>query len=173
VPSTPRSKWQRTTAGRRQPPAPTSVGATVPVAGAAAVLQCAATGVPFCRWQGRTAAWGRDGKCVRGYSPDSRTEAAAAHTAPSPPHTHHRCKCNANSVSCSPQSLFTRFIIRFFQLIFSVEIIFFSHNKSANSVYQPAYQPSRTELCGEHHQRFSAEASRHASTDEPQCTVVR
>jgi hypothetical protein len=27
---------------------------------------------------------------------------------------------------------------------FSVEIVFFSHNKSANSVFQPAYQHSRT-----------------------------
>jgi hypothetical protein len=28
----------------------------------------------------------------------------------------------------------------YFQLIFSVGIVFFSHNKSANSVFQPAYQ---------------------------------
>jgi hypothetical protein len=41
-------------------------------------------------------------------------------------------------------SLFTRFIIRLFQLVFSAGTVFFSHHKSANSVFQPAYQPSRT-----------------------------
>jgi hypothetical protein len=45
---------------------------------------------------------------------------------------------------CATKSLFTRLIIRLFQLIFSAETIFFSHNKLANSVFQPAYQPSRT-----------------------------
>jgi hypothetical protein len=35
-------------------------------------------------------------------------------------------------------------IIHLFQLVFSAEIVFFSHNKSANSVFQPAYQHSRT-----------------------------
>jgi hypothetical protein len=40
--------------------------------------------------------------------------------------------------------LFIRLIIRLFQLIFSAATIFFSHNKSANSVFQPAYQHSRT-----------------------------
>jgi hypothetical protein len=43
-----------------------------------------------------------------------------------------------------PKSLFTRLIIRLFQLVFSAGITFFSHNKSVNSVFQPAYQPSRT-----------------------------
>jgi quercetin dioxygenase-like cupin family protein len=28
------------------------------------------------------------------------------------------------------------------QLVFSTGIVFFSHNKSANSVFQPAYQPN-------------------------------
>jgi hypothetical protein len=40
--------------------------------------------------------------------------------------------------------LIIRLIIRTFQLIFSVKIVFFSHNKSVNSVFQPAYQHSRT-----------------------------
>jgi hypothetical protein len=40
------------------------------------------------------------------------------------------------------RSLFTRLIIRLFQLVFSAETVFFSHNKLANSVFQPAYQPS-------------------------------
>jgi hypothetical protein len=31
-----------------------------------------------------------------------------------------------------------------FLAYFLIEIIFFSHNKSANSVFQPAYQPNRT-----------------------------
>jgi hypothetical protein len=34
-----------------------------------------------------------------------------------------------------PNSLFTWFIIRLFQLVFSAETVFFSHNKSANSVF--------------------------------------
>jgi hypothetical protein len=42
--------------------------------------------------------------------------------------------------------MFIRLIIRLFQLVFSAEIVFFSHNKSANSVFQPAYQYSRTAL---------------------------
>jgi hypothetical protein len=41
-------------------------------------------------------------------------------------------------------ALFIRLIIRLFQLVFSAVIVFFSHNKSANSVFQPAYQHSRT-----------------------------
>jgi hypothetical protein len=40
--------------------------------------------------------------------------------------------------------LFIRLIIRTFQFVFSVRTVFFSHNKSANSVFQPAYQHSRT-----------------------------
>jgi hypothetical protein len=39
-------------------------------------------------------------------------------------------------------ALFIRLIIRLFQLVFSIGTIFFSHNKSANSVFQPAYQHS-------------------------------
>jgi hypothetical protein len=41
-------------------------------------------------------------------------------------------------------ALFIRLIIRLFQLIFLIGTVFFSHNKSANSVFQPAYQHSRT-----------------------------
>jgi hypothetical protein len=41
-------------------------------------------------------------------------------------------------------ALFIRLIIRLFQLIFSVGIVFFSRNKSANSIFEPAYQHSRT-----------------------------
>jgi hypothetical protein len=40
--------------------------------------------------------------------------------------------------------MFTRFIIRLFQLVFSAEIVFFSYNKSVNSVFQPVYQHNRT-----------------------------
>jgi hypothetical protein len=39
-------------------------------------------------------------------------------------------------------ALFIRLIIYTFQLVFSIEIVFFSHNKSVNSVFQPAYQHS-------------------------------
>ena len=40
--------------------------------------------------------------------------------------------------------MFIRLIIRLFQLVFSAKTVFFSHNKSVNSVFQPAYQHSRT-----------------------------
>jgi hypothetical protein len=40
--------------------------------------------------------------------------------------------------------LFIWLIICTFQLVFSAGIVFFSHNKLANSVFQPAYQRSRT-----------------------------
>jgi hypothetical protein len=40
--------------------------------------------------------------------------------------------------------LFIWLIIRLIQLVFSAEIIIFSHKKSANSVFQPAYNSSRT-----------------------------
>jgi hypothetical protein len=42
------------------------------------------------------------------------------------------------------QALFIRLIIRLFQLVFSAGTVFFSHNKSVNSVFQPTYQYSRT-----------------------------
>jgi hypothetical protein len=41
--------------------------------------------------------------------------------------------------------MFIRLIIRLFQLVFSVRTIFFSYNKSANSIFQSGYQHSRTE----------------------------
>jgi hypothetical protein len=47
-------------------------------------------------------------------------------------------------VPSSTSALFIRLIIRLFQLVFLAGTVFFSHNKSANSVFQPAYQHSRT-----------------------------
>jgi hypothetical protein len=44
------------------------------------------------------------------------------------------------------KALFIRLIIRLFQLVFSAGTIFFSHNKSTNNVFQPAYQHSRNFL---------------------------
>jgi hypothetical protein len=41
-------------------------------------------------------------------------------------------------------ALFIWLIIRLIQLVFSAGTIFFSHRKSANSVFQPAYNSSRT-----------------------------
>jgi hypothetical protein len=41
-------------------------------------------------------------------------------------------------------ALFIWLIIRLIQLVFSAGIVFFSHKKSANSVFQPAYNSSRT-----------------------------
>jgi hypothetical protein len=48
-----------------------------------------------------------------------------------------------NGIIFDTKALF-RLIIRTFQLIFSAGTVFFSHKKSANSVFQPAYQHSRT-----------------------------
>jgi hypothetical protein len=55
-----------------------------------------------------------------------------------------RVKCLAIYQSSYTMILFIRLIIRLFRFIFSAEIVFFSHNKSANSVFQPAYQHIRT-----------------------------
>jgi hypothetical protein len=41
-------------------------------------------------------------------------------------------------------TLFIWLIIRIIQLIFSAGTVFFSHKKSANNVFQPAYNSSRT-----------------------------
>jgi hypothetical protein len=42
------------------------------------------------------------------------------------------------------KAMFIWLIIRLFQLVFSAATLFFSHKKSANSVFQPAYNSSRT-----------------------------
>jgi hypothetical protein len=42
------------------------------------------------------------------------------------------------------QAMFIWLIIRLIQLIFSAGIVFFSHKKSVNDVFQPAYNSSRT-----------------------------
>jgi hypothetical protein len=41
-------------------------------------------------------------------------------------------------------ALFTWLIIRLIQFFFSAGTVFFSHKKSGNSVFQPAYNSSRT-----------------------------
>jgi hypothetical protein len=41
-------------------------------------------------------------------------------------------------------ALFIWLIIRLIQLVFSARTVFFSHEKSVNSVFQPAYNSSRT-----------------------------
>jgi hypothetical protein len=41
-------------------------------------------------------------------------------------------------------ALFIWLIIRLIQLVFSTGTVFFSHKKSANSVFQSAYNSSRT-----------------------------
>jgi hypothetical protein len=46
--------------------------------------------------------------------------------------------------SLKKNTLFIWLIIRLIQLVFSVGTVFFSHKKSANSVFQPAYNSSRT-----------------------------
>jgi hypothetical protein len=42
-------------------------------------------------------------------------------------------------------ALFIWLIIRLIQLVFLTGTVFFSHKKSANSIFQPAYNSSRTE----------------------------
>jgi hypothetical protein len=42
-------------------------------------------------------------------------------------------------------ALFIWLIIRLIQLVFLAGTVFFSHKKSANSIFQPAYNSSRTE----------------------------
>jgi hypothetical protein len=51
---------------------------------------------------------------------------------------------HSRAAAAGPLALFIRLIICTFQLVFSVGTVFFSHNKSANSIFQPAYQRSRT-----------------------------
>jgi hypothetical protein len=41
-------------------------------------------------------------------------------------------------------AMFIWLIIRLIRLVFSAGTVFFSHKKSANSVFQPAYNSSRT-----------------------------
>jgi hypothetical protein len=50
----------------------------------------------------------------------------------------------ANDEEEETMGLFIWLIIRLIQLVFSAGTIFFSHKKSANSVFQPAYNSSRT-----------------------------
>jgi hypothetical protein len=46
--------------------------------------------------------------------------------------------------SSTSMAMFIWLIIRLIQLVFSAGTVFFSHKKSANSVFQPAYNSSRT-----------------------------
>jgi hypothetical protein len=50
------------------------------------------------------------------------------------------CRMGHDGPSPDTPVLFIRLIIRTFQLVFSVETIFFSHNKSTNGIFQPTYQ---------------------------------
>jgi hypothetical protein len=53
------------------------------------------------------------------------------------------CRLNWCNYLCSSLALFIWLIIRLIQLVFSAGTVFFSHKKSANSVFQPAYNSSR------------------------------
>jgi hypothetical protein len=58
---------------------------------------------------------------------------------------HHPCKTKRiREDHFTLMALFTWLIIRLIRLVFSVGIVFFSHKKSATSVFQPAYISSRT-----------------------------
>jgi hypothetical protein len=67
-------------------------------------------------------------------------------------------------------ALFIWLIIRLFQLVFSAGTVFFSHNKSANSVFQPAYQHSRT---GPISPTNSSTATNNAKTTQTKLGVLR
>jgi hypothetical protein len=47
-------------------------------------------------------------------------------------------------------TLFIRIIIRTFQLVFSAETVFFSHNKSVNSVFSQLISTAERGLCLKH-----------------------
>jgi hypothetical protein len=51
-------------------------------------------------------------------------------------------KCNLSDIG--PWALFACLIIRIFQLVFSARIVFFSHNKSANSSFSHSFSAKRT-----------------------------
>jgi hypothetical protein len=55
-----------------------------------------------------------------------------------------RLSCLVFRVCRTSKALFIWLIIRLIRLVFSVRTVFFSHKKSANSVFQPAYNSSRT-----------------------------
>ena len=48
---------------------------------------------------------------------------------------------------CVIVALFACLIIRIFQLVFSVETVFFSHNKSAGTVFRLVFQRSEWDPC--------------------------
>jgi hypothetical protein len=52
--------------------------------------------------------------------------------------------CALGHPGFDPDCPFVWLIIRLIQLVFSVEIVFFSHKILANSVFQPAYNSSQT-----------------------------
>jgi hypothetical protein len=56
-----------------------------------------------------------------------------------------RCASGADAKDAEHGQSCDLLIIHLFQLVFSVRIVFFSHNKSTNSIFQPAYQHNRTE----------------------------
>jgi hypothetical protein len=52
--------------------------------------------------------------------------------------------CSGGSPSYMSMAMFIWLIIRLIRLVFSARTVFFSHKKSVNSVFQPAYNSSRT-----------------------------
>jgi hypothetical protein len=71
------------------------------------------------------------------------------HQPPPPKNNAHRKTAapEANPTGLAPEALFIWLIIRFIQLVFLTRTVFFSHKKSTNSVFQPAYNSSRTAPC--------------------------
>jgi hypothetical protein len=77
---------------------------------------------------------------VRGTRCGSRRSPERGPPYPSPPIS---TRTRANKLQI-PTTLFICLINYTFQLVFPTETLFLSHNKSANDIFQPAYQLNRT-----------------------------
>jgi hypothetical protein len=76
------------------------------------------------------------------YASRSEAEAEAIQSCSCTVHTVHVTRAGPNPVANN--GLFIWLIIRFIQLVFLAGTLFFSHKKSVNNVFQPAYNSSRT-----------------------------
>jgi hypothetical protein len=75
------------------------------------------------------------GRAGRAPAAASRSEPVRARSHPAP---------TLRAQLATEGSLFIWLIIRFIRLIFLIGTVFFSHKKSVNSVFQPAYNSSQT-----------------------------
>jgi hypothetical protein len=90
----------------------------------------------------------------------------------------HRAKHKKQYHLIDTLALFIWLIIRLIQLVFSAGTIFFSHKKSATSVFQPAYNSSRTaplntKLVKSHRNNKNSETRDHGIIQSRELTVNR